>query len=45
MPTEKPTSPTTPPAGEYEPPRVEMSLSPETLEREVLYAGRGSDDV
>ncbi len=40
MTTEKAT-PETPavPDGQYDPPRVERSLSPDDLEREVLYAG------
>lgn len=42
MPTETPKRRTPSPASDqYDPPRVEMSLNAEALEREVLYAGTG----
>jgi hypothetical protein len=39
MAIEMPTRPTPDQGSEYEPSRVERSLSPEELEREVQYAG------
>jgi hypothetical protein len=35
----------TPPIGPYEAPRVERSLAPTELEREVHYAGAGSTAI
>jgi hypothetical protein len=43
MPTPPRTLPA--PAGEYDPPRVEQSLSPEELEREAHYAGAASEEA
>jgi hypothetical protein len=38
----KPQAPYEPQPVQYEPPRIELVLTPEELEREVLYAGTPS---
>lgn len=36
--------PRMPASGPYEAPRIEIVLTPEDLEREVIYAGAGSEE-
>jgi hypothetical protein len=43
MPMEPRTDTTPPESGHYEPPRVEILLTAEALEREILYAGEPSN--